>query len=139
MDDRLFTRSCARVWLATLGAFATFGMAVLALPLYAKDELGRGPVGVGLVMGAGSLTSILCSLVAGRLGDRYGRRPLLLAGAAGMIACYLGLALEPGFGAVLAIRLVAGAAEATFVVGAYTVIADIAPEHRRGEAMSLVT
>ena len=40
---------------------------------------------------------------------------------------------------MIAIRLVAGAAEATFVVGAYTVIADIAPEDRRGEALSLVT
>lgn len=56
-----------------------------------------------------------------------------------MVACYLALALTPGLGAVIGIRLLAGAAEATFVVGAYTVIADIAPEDRRGEAMSLVT
>jgi predicted MFS family arabinose efflux permease len=56
-----------------------------------------------------------------------------------MVVCYLALALNPGLGAVVAIRLLAGAAEATFVVGAYTAIADIAPEARRGEAMSLVT
>jgi MFS family permease len=128
-----------RVWVATLGAFASFGMVVLALPLYAKDELGRGSAGIGIAMGAASLTSIIFSTLSGRFADRRGRRPLLLAGGAVMVAGYLGLALTPGLAAVIAIRLLAGAAEATFVVGAYTVIADIAPESRRGEAMSLVT
>jgi MFS family permease len=133
------SRDFVRVWLATLGAFASFGMVVLALPLYAKDELGRGSAGIGVAMGAASLTSIVFSILSGRFADRHGRRPLLLAGAAVMAVCYLALALTPGLAAVVGIRLLAGAAEATFVVGAYTVIADIAPESRRGEAMSLVT
>lgn len=137
--SRLLTADFVRVWLATLGAFASFGMVVLTLPLYTKDELGRGSVGIGVAMGAASLTSIVFSTLSGRFADRHGRRSLLLAGAAVMVACYLALALTPGLGAVIGIRLVAGAAEATFVVGAYTVIADIAPEDRRGEAMSLVT
>jgi MFS family permease len=136
---RLLTRAFVRIWLATLGAFTTFGMVVLALPLYTKDELDRGSIGVGVAMGAGSLTSMLFSPLSGRLGDRRGRRPLLLAGAVVMVVCYLGLALNPGLDAIVAIRLLAGAAEATFVVGAYTAVADIAPEARRGEAMSLVT
>ena len=137
--SQLLTADFVRVWLATLGAFASFGVMVLALPLYAKDELGRGSVGIGIAVGAASVTSIIFSILSGRLADRRGRRPLLLAGASVMVACYLALALTPGMGAVIAIRLVAGAAEATFVVGAYTVIADIAPEDRRGEAISLVT
>jgi len=137
--SRLLTAAFVRVWLATFGAFASFGMVVLALPLYTKDELGRGSAGIGVAMGAASLTSIIFSPLSGRFADRSGRRPLLLAGAAGMVACYLALALTPGLAAVVAVRLLAGAAEATFVVGAYTVIADIAPEARRGEAISLVT
>ena len=139
MDSRLLSRDFVRVWVATLGAFASFGMVVLALPLYTKDELGRGSAGIGIAMGAASLTSIVFSTLSGRFADRRGRRPLLLAGGAGMVACYLALALTPGLAAVIGIRLIAGAAEATFVVGAYTVIADIAPESRRGEALSLVT
>ena len=135
----LLTADFARVWVATLGAFASFGMVVLTLPLYTKDELDRGSVGIGVAIGAASLTSIIFSTLSGRFADRRGRRPLLLAGAAVMVASYVALALTPGLAAVIAIRLVAGAAEATFVVGAYTVIADIAPEDRRGEAMSLVT
>ena len=124
----LLTASFVRVWLATLGAFASFGMVVFTLPLYTKDELGRGSVGIGVAVGAASLTSMISSILSGRYADRRGRRPLLLAGAAVMFACYLALALTPGLVGVIGIRLVAGAAEAAFVVGAYTVIADIAPE-----------
>jgi MFS family permease len=138
-ESRLITPDFARIWVATLGAFTTFGMVVLALPLYVKDELGYGSVGVGVAMGAASMTSIVFAIVSGRLGDRYGRRSLLLAGGAVMVVCYLGLVLQPGLAGVVAIRLVAGAAEATFVVGAYTIVMDIAPEGRRGEATSLVT
>ena len=58
-DVRLVTPAFVRLWLATLGAFATFGMLVLALPLYVKDELGYGSVGVGLAVGAASLTSVV--------------------------------------------------------------------------------
>lgn len=137
--SRLLTAAFVRVWLATLGAFASFGMVVLALPLYTKDVLARGSVGIGVAMGAASLTSIVFSTLSGRFADRRGRRPLLLAGASLMAACYLALALSPGLAGVVVVRLIAGAAEATFVVGAYTVIADIAPDDRRGEAMSLVT
>jgi MFS family permease len=137
--ERLLTPDFTRIWLATFGAFASFGMVVLALPLYVKDELGAGSVGIGLAVGAGSVTAVVFSALAGRAGDRRGRRPLLLAGGIGMLACYLALALGPELPAVVGIRLVAGAAEATFVVAAYTIVADIAPESRRGEAVSLVT
>jgi MFS family permease len=138
-DARLVTPAFIRLWLATLGAFATFGMIVLALPLYVKDELHYGSVGVGLAMGAASVSSVVFSVVSGRLGDRHGRRPLLVVGGLVMLACYLGLALLPGLAGVVAIRLVAGAAEATFVVGVYTATMDVTPEERRGEAVSLVT
>lgn len=135
----LLTAAFIRVWVATFSAFATFGMLVLALPLYSKDELGAGSVGVGFAIGAGSVTSVIFSILSGRVADRRGRRPLLFVGGLGMIACYLALALGPGLPEVIGIRLLAGAAEAIFVVGAYTVVMDIAPEERRGEAVSLVT
>jgi MFS family permease len=139
METRLLTGAFLRVWLATLGAFATFGMVVLALPLYVKDQLDYGSVGVGLAVGAASITSVIFSIVSGRLGDRHGRRPLLIAGGLVMLGCYLALALEPSLVGVVGIRLVAGAAEATFVVALYTSVMDMAPEERRGEAVSLVT
>ena len=73
---RLVTPEFARVWLATFGAFMTFGMLVLALPLYVKDELDYGSVGVGLAVGAASMTAIVFSTAR-----RAARGPLRPAAA----------------------------------------------------------
>jgi MFS family permease len=137
--SRLLTPVFVRVWLATLGAFASFGVILLALPLYVSDELEYGSIGVGIAMGSASVTAILFGPPAGRIADRRGRRAMIFGGAAVMVACYLALALEPSLPLVVVIRLFVGAGEAAFVIAVLTVAADLAPIDRRGEAMSLVT
>jgi MFS family permease len=137
--DRLISGPFVRVWLGTFAAFASFGFVLLTLPLYVHDELDRGSVAIGLAVGSASITAVLGGPPAGRLADRRGRRPLILSGAAVMIACYLLLALGPSLPLVVLIRLVAGAGEAAFAIAILTAAADLAPAERRGEAMSLVT
>ena len=136
---RVLTGEFLLVCTASSAAFFAFGVVVLALPLYVRDDLGRSDLGVGFATGAASLAAIVAGPVAGRLADRHGRRVLFFGATAGMVAGYLVLALEPPFGVVVGTRLVAGAAEAVFVVSAYTMAADLAPADRRGEAMSLIT
>jgi MFS family permease len=137
--ERLITGPFVRIWLGTLGAFASFGFILLVLPLYAKDELDRGSLGVGIAVGSASITAVLAGPPAGRLADRRGRRVMIVVGAAMMVAGYLALALEPSLPLVVLVRLFAGAGEAVFAIAVLTVAADLAPAARRGEAMSLVT
>jgi MFS family permease len=137
--ERVITGPFIRIWLGTLGAFASFGFILLVLPLYAKDELDRGSLGVGIAVGSASITAVLAGPPAGRLADRRGRRMLIVVGAAVMVAGYLALALEPSLPLVVLVRLFAGAGEAAFAIAVLTVAADLAPAERRGEAMSLVT
>jgi MFS family permease len=137
--ERILTGPFLRIWIADFAAFASFGVVLLALPLYAKDELGTGSVGVGFAMGAASVTAVLFGPPSGRLADRRGRMPLVLGGTAVMLACYLALTLSPSLAAVILIRLLAGVGEMAFAVAAFTAATDLAPEHRRGEAMSLIT
>jgi MFS family permease len=139
VNTRLLTPAFVRLWLATLGAFASFGVVLLALPLYVADELDYGSVGVGIAMGSASLTAVLFGPPSGRVADRRGRREMIFGGAAVMVACYLALALEPSLPVVVAVRLLSGGGEAAFAVGVFTAVTDLAPEERRGEAMSLVT
>jgi MFS family permease len=139
MSERLLTPAFVLVWLGTFGAFASLGVNLLTLPIYASDELERGSIGIGVAVGAASVTAVLFGPPAGRVADRRGRRAMLLLGAAVMTACYVALALEPSQPLVVAIRLLGGAGEAAFAVAVFTVAADLAPESRRGEAMSLVT
>lgn len=137
--ERVATRPFLLVLAAAAAVFASFGILVVALPLYIRDELGRSDFGVGSAVGAASIGAILAGPVTGRLADRWGRRIFLLGGVLLMLGGYLVLALQPPFAAVVAVRAVAGAGEAVFVVAAFTMAADLTPAGRHGEAMSLVT
>ncbi|MFJ6619718.1 MFS transporter [Kitasatospora sp. NPDC091335] len=59
--------------------------------------------------GTGYLVAVAALLVfAGRLGDRYGHRRVFILGVTGFAACSLGIALAPGIGWVIALRVVQG-------------------------------
>ena len=135
--DRLLTRPFALAVLAELGVCLTIGMLLGTLPLYAKGPLDAGSVGVGLAVGALSPTAVLFQPIAGRIGDRRGRRILVVSGAlvvAGSVAAYT---VADSLALLVALRLVTGVGEALIFVGAATIVTDLAPESRRGEAISL--
>jgi MFS family permease len=136
---RLVTPAFAAVVGVTFVVFASFGVVILALPLYVRDALDGSDLNVGIAIGAGSIGAILAAAPAGRISDRRGRRLVLFGALAAMLCGYLLLALEPSLTAVVPIRVLAGFGEAAFVVAAFTMAADLAPPDRRGEAMSLVT
>jgi MFS family permease len=56
-----------------------------------------------------------------------------------MVVGALGLVAAEGLAPVVGLRLLSGMGEALFLVGGISIINDIAPEHRRGEALSLYT
>ncbi len=78
-------------------------------PFYLSAILPLSPATVGLVMSVGPVLAALTGVPAGRLVDRFGTRPLLLAGLAGVIAGCLGVAATAGFrdiiGYVIAVGL----------------------------------
>lgn len=134
---RVLTRPFALAVLAELGICLTIGMLLATLPLYAKGPLETGAVGVGLAVGALSVTAVIFQPIAGRIGDTRGRRILVVSGAlivAGSVAAY---ALADSLAILVGLRLVTGVGEALVFVGAATIVTDIAPERRRGEAISL--
>ena len=137
--ERLLSGLFLRVWIANFGAFASFGVLLLALPLYSRDELAASDLGVGFAVAAGSVGAVIASAPSGRVADRRGRRVVLLAGAVTMVVCYLALALGPPLSVLMLVRLLAGAGDAAFVVAAISIATDLAPAERRGEAVSLIT
>ncbi|MFF2748488.1 MFS transporter [Kitasatospora sp. NPDC058048] len=63
--------------------------------------------------GTGYLVTVAALLVfAGRLGDRYGHRRVFALGVTGFAAASLGIAVAPGIGWVVALRVLQGAAGA---------------------------
>lgn len=133
----LLTRPFLLVTTATFAYFVSVGMLLPTLPLYVEEILGGSDLAIGITVGAFGFTALLLRPWVGRSGDRSGRRRLLVGGALVVGATVLAYPLAGSVPVLVALRLLTGAGEAAFFVSAATVITDLAPGPRRGEAMSL--
>jgi MFS family permease len=136
--ERLITRPFLLISGASLAYFTAAGLTLPGVPRYVEGPLDGSNAAVGLAVGAFSLTAVLFRPWAGRLGDRRGRRPLMVGGAAVVGLSVLGY-LAVSLTGLVAFRLLSGLGEAFFFTGAAAAIADLAPEERRGEAVSYFT
>jgi predicted MFS family arabinose efflux permease len=134
--ERLFTPAFVALGIAELSYFSAFGVAVFALPLYVTGPIGSDEAGAGLAFGVFAVSALVLRPVAGRLADVYGRLPLLIGGALLAAASIGFLALAHNLIAIVALRLLAGVAEAAFFVAGFAALADLAPPARMGEALS---
>ncbi|MBT9291628.1 MFS transporter [Prosthecodimorpha staleyi] len=75
---------------------------------------------------------------AGRLGDRFGRGRVLLAGLALFAAASLAAAAAPTLGLLIAARAVQGAGAAILMALSLALVRDSVPQDRIGTAMGLV-
>jgi MFS family permease len=134
--DRLLTGRFVVVVASGLSYFLSLAMLTPVIPHYVEDELGRGKVAVGVAVGAFAVGAICLRPFAGRIGDRTGRR-LLIVGGALVVAISTAVygAIDDLWWLVVA-RVVTGVGEAAFFVGAATMITDLSPPERRGEAVS---
>ena len=132
----LLTARFILVVTAGLAYFIAIGMMLPVLPLYTKEELGAGDVGVGIVVGSLFVGAVLVRPLAGRIGDRFGRRLLIIGGALTIAASIAAYGVVENLAFIVVLRLVGGVGEAAFFVGAATMITDLAPVERRGEALS---
>jgi MFS family permease len=135
----LFTPAFTTLALASLAYFTGVGILIPALPRYVAGPLAGSNVAVGLVVGAFSVSAVLARPVAGQIGDRRGRRPLMLAGATLFAVSVVTYGFATTSTGLAGLRLLSGAGEALFFVGAVTSFTDLAPAERRGEAVSLAS
>ncbi|HEY4622039.1 MAG TPA: MFS transporter, partial [Gaiellaceae bacterium] len=137
--DRIITVPFALTFASALGVFFAIGMLLPVLPVYARGPLGTDDLGVGLAVGMSSPTALAFQPLAGRFGDRRGRRPLIVVGSLVMAVAIAGYTAAATLPVLVALRLLTGVGEALVFVGTGTVVADLAPAARRGEALSIYT
>nr|WP_142986352.1 MFS transporter [Halorubrum cibi] len=123
-----------------------FGIVIPILPFYVRS-FGVSDAFIGLLAASYSLAQFLAAPTLGRLSDRIGRRPVLLASlaTAGVAWVTFGYAGESGarFGTTAALatlfasRTLAGAMGGN-IAAAQAYVADITPRDRRAGALGLV-
>lgn len=114
-----------------------FGATLPVLPRYVSDGLGEGDAVVGLVMGSTAISAIVLRPALGAAGDRRGRRVLLVGGALVTALGMAGHVVADSVALLIVARLVVGAGQGALFVGAATLVNDLAPADRRGEAASI--
>jgi multidrug resistance protein len=106
------------------------------LPFWAR-EFGASGTTLGLLLTSYAAAQFACAPLWGRLSDRVGRRPVMLATIAGTALSLLLLGLAPSLGWLFAARLLAGAFAANLgVASAY--IADVTPPEERTRWMGML-
>ncbi len=132
----MITAMHARLLILYITAFVDMiGLAMLVplLPFYAT-EFGASATVVGLLISAFSLAQLAVAPVWGRLSDRYGRRPAILAGLLVSAAAFLVFGFATSVVVLLVSRLIQGMGAGTIgVVQAY--VADASPPERRTHSL----
>ena len=134
----LFSRDFRLVVSGSCLFFVGFGASLPVLPRFVVDELGRGDVAVGLVFAVYALAAVVVRPLIGHLGDRSGRRVLVLGGAVLTAVALIGHLAATSLAVIVLVRILAGAGQAAVIVGFATMALDLAPPHRHGEAASYV-
>jgi MFS family permease len=116
--------------------FAAMGAMLPVIPRYVEKRLGGDDIAVGIAVGALAVGAILLRPLAGRIGDRFGRRVLMIGGALIVGTTALSAGVFEALEWLVITRVLMGLGEACFFVGATTMTTDLAPEERRGEAVS---
>jgi MFS family permease len=132
----LFTTQYILLIATTMTFFGSMYFMLPVLPRYAV-LLGADPAAVGLVTGAFTITALLARPYAGGLSDRVGRKPLFLGGSLVFTLAPVTYILVDSISLLLFARAFHGIGIALFTIGAMALVADIVPEERRGEGMSI--
>lgn len=100
-------------------------------------EFQLGELQTGWVVSSPSFTAMFAMIVAGRMGDRVGRKPTLVVIALLYGASALLSALAPGFMWLVAARMLGGVAFGAALILAPLYIAEISPPAWRGRLVSV--
>lgn len=125
-----------RVITANLFLSAGFQWTFATLPGYVQ-VLGGGASEIGLTFALLSVTALAMRPTIGWLVDRWGRKPVLMAGALLFTLSPILYALSGSVWPFMAVRVLHGVGIAAFSTAYLTIVGDLAPVARRGEAVGL--
>src|ERR1700726_3802074 len=113
-----------------------FGLITPLLPFYAEC-FGASPQQVTILMAVFSLMSMISAPLWGRISDRIGRRPVLMASMLAAAFAYLWMGFASELWMLFAARAFAGICAGN-IAAAQAYIADVTPPDKRAKGMGLI-
>ena len=113
-----------------------FGIIIPLLPFYA-ERFGASPQLVTILLAIFSLMSMISSPLWGRISDRIGRRPVLMASMLAAALAYLWMGFADALWMLFAARAFAGLCAGN-IAAAQAYIADVTPPENRARGMGMI-
>jgi MFS family permease len=112
--------------------WATFGVRMATVPLFAVTALGSGPEAAGWALAVFAAGNALALTVSGRLADSLGRKPMMVAGLLVTGAATAGIGLTHDLGWFLAASILAGIGAGMLNPAQQAAVADVIGRERSG-------
>ena len=129
-------RSFWIAWAATVTFFAAFYALLTPLPRY-LTAVGLPDEQVGLVLAAFGVAALLGRPAAGFATDRWGARPVMLAGAAALLVGALAVGATANVALLFGLRLLQAAGYAAFTTAGTGLVVLLAAPAERGQRLAL--
>ncbi len=113
-----------------------FGVVLPVFP-YFGDMIGASPAEITLAMAAYSLAQFVGAPLWGKLSDRYGRRPILVASLVGATIAYVWMAYSRDIGSLAASRAFGGLMAGN-IAAAFAYVGDVTTAATRPRVMGLL-
>jgi MFS family permease len=124
-------------FLGLLFAWTFATSAVISLwPVYMRS-VGYSQTAVGGLWALAALGEAPCMILAGHLADRWGRKPVMLAGFVGMSAVFFAYAISPLLAWIVGAQLVRSLAYACFEATALLYATELGLRRQRGRLVGL--
>lgn len=112
----------------------------IVMPVFARrlGDFGSGVTELGFITMGFALAQFILSPVLGYLGDRIGRRPIILLALGGYAAVNIGFLFASNTGILMVLRCLEGGLTAGLLPAAQATVGDIVPENRRAQGVGMV-
>ncbi|CEG27369.1 MFS transporter [Bacillus sp. B-jedd] len=114
-----------------------FGIIIPVLPFYA-EKLGASPTQLGYLMAVYSLMQLLFAPMWGRISDKIGRKPVMLAGITGLAISFFMMAFANSLWMLFAARIIGGFLSAANMPTTMAYAADITTPENRSKGMGMI-
>lgn len=135
MKDKLVTPSYCFIMAANFLLYFGFWLLLPVIPFYLKEAFVCNESVIGAVLSCFVVSGLCIRPFSGFLYDGFSRKPLYILAYFIFTSVFLGYLLAATLTVFIIFRIVHGLAFGTVTVGGSTIVIDITPSSRRGEAV----
>lgn len=133
--DKLITPGYCFILAANFLLFFAFYLILPILPFYLTEVFNTNNAAIGIILSSYTIAALCIRPFSGFLLDSFSRKPLYLVAYFIFVAIFAGYMLAGILSLFIMYRVIHGLAFGMVTVGGNTIVIDITPSSRRGEAI----